>query len=112
MLFMKKQFFDAIRSGRKTATLRFWARRQVRPETTHLVRGLGQVRILAVEPISLADLTDRDARVDGFDDLAQLHRALEEVYPPEARAGKQLYKVTFRYPAEAETTSVSQSPPS
>ncbi len=100
MLFMRKEYFAAIRSGRKTTTLRYWSRRQVRPGTDHLIRGLGKVRVLSVERIGPAQLTRADARADGFEDLAELHRALEELYPPEKRNGRDLYKVTFRFPAD------------
>jgi hypothetical protein len=100
MLFMRKEYFPAIRSGRKTTTLRYWSRRQVRPGSDHLIRGLGTVRVLSVERIGASQLTEEDARADGFNNLAELHRAMEELYPPEKRDGRELYKVTFRFPAD------------
>jgi hypothetical protein len=109
MLFMKKEFFPAIRSGRKTTTLRFWRRRQVRPGSEHLVRGLGTVRILGVACVSLGALTESDARADGFESLSQLLEAIDRLYPPEERDGKALYKVTFRYPAGEATRRSPQS---
>jgi hypothetical protein len=45
-------------------------------------------------------LTEADARADGFNNLTELHRAMEELYPPEKRNGRELYKVTFRFPAD------------
>ncbi|OQB84274.1 MAG: hypothetical protein BWX88_02821 [Planctomycetes bacterium ADurb.Bin126] len=97
MLFMKKRFFAAIRSGRKTTTLRFWSRPQVRPGSVHRVRGLGRVRVTAVERVDEHRLTPQCARADGFRTLAQLRQALAEMYPPEAREGKRLYLVSFEY---------------
>lgn len=95
MLLMKKEYFHAIRCGRKTATLRYWRRRCVRPASTHRVPGLGHVRIDGVRQVDWSDLTDRDARDDGFDSLDHLRAALERLYPPQDRAGRKLYQIHF-----------------
>ncbi len=94
---MKKRFFAAIRSGQKTTTLRFWSRPQVRPGSVHHVRGLGRVRVTAVECVDEHRLTPDCARADGFESLAQLRQALAEMYPSEEREGKRLYLVSFEY---------------
>ncbi|MFW6062427.1 MAG: ASCH domain-containing protein [Planctomycetota bacterium] len=96
---MKKIYFDAIRSGRKTTTLRFWKRRRVRPGSVHTVPGLGRVRVEDVDVIDPTELTDADAEADGFSDAVLLQRALDEHYPPEQRPGRKLYRVRFRFPA-------------
>ena len=97
MLLMKKEFFDAIRRGRKTTTLRYWRWLHIRAGSVHTVRGLGKVRIEAAHEIAPADLTDADARADGFADLASLHRTLQEIYPPTKREGRKLYQIRFTY---------------
>ena len=81
MLLMKKEFFDAIRSGAKTTTLRFWRHRRVRPGSIHTVRGLGVVRIDSVREAALAELTEADAAADGFTSLDDLRAALARMYP-------------------------------
>ncbi len=100
MLLMKKIYFDAIRRGEKTTTLRYWRRAQVRAGAIHLIRGLGKVRIDEVTIVQPADLTDDHARADGFDDLAALREALDAMYPPDRRDGRQLYLVRFTFPAD------------
>ena len=95
MLFVRKEYFEAIRGGTKTTTLRYWRRPVVRPGSTHSVRGLGRVRIESVEPMRLADLTEDHARADGFDDLAALHAALARHYPADKRDGRKLFLVRF-----------------
>jgi len=97
MLLMKKRFFGDIRSGGKTTTLRFWRRRHVRPGGLHTVPGLGKVRIETVEAIDGNDLTEADAHADGFDSLDALMRTLDEIYPPDERAGRNLYRIRFSY---------------
>jgi hypothetical protein len=103
MLLMKKEFFPAIRAGLKTTTLRYWRRRMVRVGSRHRVRGLGQVWIDQVRAVDLAELTDADARADGFADVVQLCTVLERLYPAMrggaggSGATRQLYQVQFTY---------------
>lgn len=101
---MKKIYFDAIRSGEKCTTLRYWRSRRVRERSVHLVPGLGHVRIERVRKVSLGNLTDDDARADGFGGLDELKQALTSLYPPEARKGRELYQVHFvLLPAEGQS---------
>ena len=97
MLFVRKEYFEAIRSGAKTTTLRFWRWPTVRPGSVHTVRGLGRVRIHSVEPLQPEDLTDDHARRDGFEDLAELHAALERHYPADKRNSRKLFLVRFEF---------------
>jgi hypothetical protein len=97
MLLLKKCYFQAVRSGRKTTTLRFWPRALARAGSTHLVPGLGRVRILSAAPVDLADLRLLDARADGFSSLRALRAALERLYPPRRRGGRRLYLVRFQF---------------
>jgi hypothetical protein len=95
MLFLKKCYFDAVRRGEKTTTLRYWPRRMVRPGSVHGVRGLGRVRIDEVRIIQVEDLTDDIARADGLADRGEVIRTLNDYYPPDVRAGRDLYLVRF-----------------
>jgi len=97
VLLMKKEFFEKIRSGAKTTTLRFWRRCHLRAGSVQTVPGLGKVRIDTAQPVEVNDLTDEDARVDGFESLQGLARALHELYPPEKREGRRLYRIRFTY---------------
>ena len=108
MLLMKKEFFDAIRRGDKTTTVRLWRHRRVRPGAVHTVPGLGKVRIEDVQTVALAELTESDAAADGFASLADLRAALARMYPeaeldaPAGAAdadGRKLYLVHFTFPA-------------
>jgi len=97
MLLMKKEFYPAIRDGRKTTTLRFWRRSMVQPGRVVRIRGLGRLRIARVRAVRLEDLTEGDAKADGFDDLNDLRRTLDALYPPEERQDRTLYQVHFTY---------------
>ena len=97
---MKKAFFDAVRTGRKTTTLRYWRRQMVRPGEVHTVPGLGKLRIEAVQDVELSSLTDADAAADGFASVADLRAALEKMYPALAGrgdTGRKLYAIRFTF---------------
>lgn len=97
MLLMKKTYFDAIRRGDKTTTLRYWQRRHVRPGSIHKVRGLGRLRIDDVRVVDFSELTDAHAVADGLADLASLKTALDTLYAPGEREGRELYLVEFTF---------------
>ena len=97
MLLMRKEFFEDIRAGTKTTTLRYWRWCHVRAGGVQTVPGLGKVRIEAARPIEPRELTDEDARTDGFDNVAALRRALDRLYPPTQRAGRRLYQIRFTF---------------
>lgn len=110
MLLMKKDYFPAIRAGRKTTTLRYWRSPRVRPRSVHTVPGLGKVRIDAVEAIDLRGLRDADARADGFGGVAALLRALGRLYPRRQRAGRRLYLVRFTFLVQRRPGEPSRHP--
>ena len=95
MLLMKKQYFDAIRSGTKRTTLRYWRSARLKDGAIHLVPGLGRIRIDRVIPVDWNDLTDDDARTDGFLSLDELRSALNLLYPHEERKNRTLYQIHF-----------------
>lgn len=97
MLLVKKEFFEDIRTGRKTTTLRYWRWPHVRENTLQSVPGLGAIHIRAIRCVEPDQLTDEDARADGFEDLAAMRRALEKLYPPARRKGRKLYQVHFTF---------------
>jgi len=96
MLLMRKEFFEAIRAGAKTTTLRFWRSARVRPDSVHTMPGLGRVLVTSVRQVRPGELTDDDARRDGFAGAAELRTALRRLYPPGRRRGRRLFLVGFR----------------
>jgi hypothetical protein len=103
MLLFKKKFLPAIRQGQKRQTIRLWKRRRLRPGQRSYIPGAGYIRIAAVEEVQLDRLTDRDARLDGFDTVDQLRGELQRLYPEQLAAGYQAYRVVFDLlPAEEQ----------
>lgn len=95
MLLFKRKYLPAIRSGSKTQTIRVWPHRRLKAGQRSYIPGVGTIRIEAVEQVVLAELTDEDARRDGFDSAKALTTEIEELYAEQFAAGQQAYKVLF-----------------
>lgn len=87
MLLFKKQFLPAIRRGEKTQTIRLWKHRRMKAGQRSYIPGAGPIQITAVEEVQLDQLTDADARPDGFETAEQLRREINRLYAnPQAEA--------------------------
>ncbi|MEQ8849437.1 ASCH domain-containing protein [Botrimarina sp.] len=95
MLLFKRKFLPAIRSGEKTQTIRLWKHRRMRAGQGSYVPGVGRVRITGVEQVGLGDLTDADARLDGFPTAEALREELGTIYGDQLNSGRRLYRVGF-----------------
>lgn len=80
MLLFKKKFLDLIASGAKRQTIRVWPKRRVRAGQREFVPGLGRVTITGFDPVRPADLTEDDARLDGFASREALLAELRGLY--------------------------------
>jgi hypothetical protein len=85
MLF-KQAFLDGIRAGTVILAFRRWQRPTVKPGGT-LLTAIGQLAIVDVTPVSLADITSADARRAGCDSLEALRKELQR------GDGGQIYRI-------------------
>jgi hypothetical protein len=95
MLLFKKRFLDAIRRGEKTQTIRLWKHRRMKAGQRSYIPGAGPIRVLAVDEVSLDQLTDADARPDGFDSADVLRAEIARLYPNQAADGHRAFRVIF-----------------
>jgi hypothetical protein len=95
MLLFKKRFLPAIRSGQKTQTIRLWQHRRMRAGQRSYIPGAGYIRVTAVEEVRLDDLTDEDARPDGFETADLLRAEISLLYPEQLAAGHRAYRIVF-----------------
>ena len=113
MILFKRKFREAIHTGRKTQTVRLWKRKIAWPGQVRFSPGIGYLKVHEVTPISPADLTEADARADGFDSLADLQAELRNLYGNAVEAtpdGKRLFRVTFTFLGEQKPTSSADAP--
>jgi hypothetical protein len=101
MILLKKKFLDLVRQGTKRQTIRVWPKKRLRAGQVEFVPGLGRVRITAFEAVRPGDLTDADARLDGFTGRDALLAELRSLY------GDRLddvpcFRIRFSYPVDDE----------
>jgi len=99
MLLFKKKFLEAIAAGTKRQTVRVWPKRRLRAGQIEFIPGLGRVRVTAFEAVQPKDLTEDDARLDGFPSLAALQEELRALYG-ERLTTIPCFRIRFTYPAE------------
>lgn len=95
MLLFKKKFLPAIRQGVKTQTIRLWKWRRMRTGQRSYIPGVGYIRITAVDEVCLEQLTDADARPDGFETAEQLRAEIAQLYSQQLADGYQAYRICF-----------------
>jgi len=95
MLLFKKKFLPAIRDGQKTQTIRLWKHCRMRAGQRSYIPGVGYIRVLAVDEVDVAALTDDDARPDGFATAAELRAELQTLYAEQLAAGYRAFRIRF-----------------
>jgi len=101
LLLFKKKFIEPILIGEKTQTIRLWRRCRVQVGKRSYIPGAGYIMIDSVDPIRLDELTDADAKLDGFPDAVALQAELRTLYAEELQQGFQAFRVRFtRLPEE------------
>ena len=99
MLLFKKKFLPAIRRGEKTQTIRLWSHRRMKPGQASYIPGVGHIRIRAVDEVRLDDLTDEDARPDGFATADEMRAEIHQLYGESLPAGYRAFRVVFELAA-------------
>jgi hypothetical protein len=95
MLLFKKKFLDAIRAGEKTQTIRLWNHRRMKEGQRSYIPGAGYIRVTAVDEVELAELTEEDARLDGFDSADLLRTEIAQLYPDQLASSYHAYRIRF-----------------
>lgn len=79
MILFEKQFVDSILSGSKTRTYRSWKKPRCKVGSVHQAKTdysvgslFAHLLIASVRSVRLADITDEDAKADGFDNAYML----------------------------------------
>ena len=98
MLLFKKKFLDPIRSGAKCQTIRIWPKRRLKAGQAEFVPGLGRIRVTAFDPVRPDDLSEEDARLDGFESRDALLAELRALYGDRLDS-LPCFRIRFAYPA-------------
>ncbi|MEX0786693.1 MAG: hypothetical protein WD939_08660 [Dehalococcoidia bacterium] len=107
MLFESKQL-PAIIEGRVTRTYRLWQRPQVRVGRRYRLHQEGALEIDAMDIVKVRSISNRDARLSGFDDKAALVAKLAE--RGQVNDSTEVYRIDFHYvPLQDKRVSVAQA---
>lgn len=81
-IFFKKEYMDLILADKKTSTIRLFTTVK-EGEVVHFVSGKHwlKVKIVSVQKIPAASLTDTIAQTDGFKTKHELLKVLTKLYP-------------------------------
>jgi hypothetical protein len=102
-LLFKKKFHDAIRSGKKTQTIRLWDECWIKEGREYRVFNLGVVRVTRIDRVRITALTGRDAKLDGFDSLESLLDEIRKIYNVKSLGGKRCYRIRFVFVGDKKT---------
>jgi len=102
VLLFKKKFLPAIRSGEKTQTVRLWKFRKMKPGQRSYIPTVGYIRVHAVDEVQLKELTDEDARLDGFTSVRALRKEINSLYAHQLDEGHRAYRIRFTVLADDE----------
>lgn len=108
MLLFKKKFLEALRDGTKTQTVRLWKVCRFRAGQRSYIPGDGYIWITAVDPVRLDELTDDDARLDGFSSASALLAEIQALYADHLAEGHQAYRLRFRRMSPEEAAAAKQ----
>ncbi len=89
MIFTKR-LRDGVRSGRITCSVRIWMRPHVKVGNRYRMDE-GEIQVVSVLPISLADITPELARESGFRGVVDLLKIARH------GRGENVYLIRFRY---------------
>jgi Mn-dependent DtxR family transcriptional regulator/diadenosine tetraphosphate (Ap4A) HIT family hydrolase len=91
------ELIPGVRDGRVTMQFGLWKRPRVVAGRVYVVKGVGIIRVTAVEKINLSRLTPWEAEAAGAVDVAQLRSWLKDDNPSADPAHDDGYRVRFRY---------------
>jgi len=97
LLYIKGWYLPLIDEGTKTTTIRLWKVCNLRPGRSLTFNGRIRVTLTKVDHRRLGDLTDDDARLDGFTSRRALIAAIRLHYPGTS-LDRMVWVLTFARP--------------
>jgi hypothetical protein len=104
VLLFKKRFLPAIRAGEKTQTVRLWPFRRMRSGQRSYIPGAGPIIIDSVDVVTLDELTDADACLDGLTDAPALRAEFARLYSAQLDQGWTTFRIRFHLAPPAPET--------
>ena len=97
MKLFSSKIFEAIKEGQITLAFRLWDSCRLVPGKSYSIGKLGRIIIKSAEKTPLSAITDNDARLAGFDNVAQLWDELKTQKPGLDINGAACFRIEFHY---------------
>jgi len=109
-IMMKREYAELVLSGAKTATIRLGVVRPKRKQVLLHSSGkvLAELEITGVEVKRVRDLTDDDAKQDGFQDRRQLIEHLKRIYGRRLKEDEKVTIIRFRVARRIEGSEAEE----
>ena len=96
-----KGYRKLVREGKKTQTIRCWKHPLLREGELCRSADVGVLEVTAVDEVELSDLSEEDARREGFGSVEELLKAIRRIYG-NGRKGYSFYRIRFRVLPETD----------
>jgi hypothetical protein len=106
-LLFQKRFHAGIVDGAVRLTFRLWEKPHVKVGGRYRVHPIGVVEVNAVERVTLADISERDARDGGFGSRAELLAYLGPVAKTPLADATPLFRVAFIHGGDGDRVAIA-----
>jgi hypothetical protein len=107
MLLFQKRFHEGLVGGDITLTFRRWDKPHVKPGGRYRCHPIGVLEVDAVEPVRVADISEKDARRAGFESRDGLLAYLREVGGSTLGAKSELWRVQLHYGGDGDRVEIA-----
>ncbi|MBK6917505.1 MAG: hypothetical protein IPH07_08910 [Deltaproteobacteria bacterium] len=105
MLLFKRPFWQGLQDGSVTLTFRRWASARVRVGGRYRCHPIGVLEVDDVRRVTVASISEEDARKAGFDDRAGLVAYLGELGPLEAQT--EVWRVALHHGGDGDRVELA-----
>ena len=107
MLLFQKRFQAGIVDGAVRLTFRLWDKPHVKVGGRYRVHPIGVVEVNAVERVTIADITERDAQAGGFASRAELLAYMAPVAKTKVTDATPVFRVAFVHGGDGDRVAIA-----
>jgi hypothetical protein len=107
VLLFQKRFHEGLVNGAVRLTFRLWDKPHVKVGGRYRVHPIGVVEVDSVEHVTLAQITDDDARAGGFSTREELVEYMKPVAKKPLRPTTRLFKVGLHHGGDGDRVTIA-----
>jgi hypothetical protein len=106
-LLFQKRFHAGIVDGAVRLTFRLWEKPHVKAGGRYRVHPIGVVEVNAVDAVTIADITEADARAGGFESRAELLGYMAPVAKTPLTDATRVFRVAFVHGGDGDRVAIA-----